>query len=777
MTRVFLFALAIAASAAGASAGVRPAGRGTEETRAILTVIINKIELGESVVVLRDAGAARDVLLPAKMLADAGFKSAPRKPETIDGQIFESLFALAPAVRFEVDDIGLELRVTADASLFRSQIIDLRPHEPAGTFHTSNLSTFLNYGVNWSGSARPSIFGELGASLGSASFLTTMSRDATGIVRRGLSTMNIDRRASMRRLAFGDAGTRGGPLWSAGLVTGLSVSKEFSLNPYFVRFPTPQLSQTLTTPSTVDVFVNDRLVRRTELAPGTFDITGIPGLAGSGNTRVVVRDALGRSQEFNTNYYITAAVLSRGLSDFQYAGGYRQRLTADGIVREPAAMLSHRVGVTDRITVGAHLEGDRALVSAGPTITARPGRLGEIEAALGVSRLADRTLGRAASLAWAYSSRPISVSASIHAASGTFVSLGDPQPQNRARLEWLGALSAPLRGLGMVSLQGQQSWLPPGTGETPGSWRRAVSFSGNRRLVGRAQMQWRAGRTWTAQSHSFEASLGASITFGRTLVLAEANTSGDRATGDVMLSRAASGNRGLGYRARTDLDGGSIDGAIDLQNSVGRVEVHTANLDGAVNTSTSVSGGLVLIGGVLKPTSTLGQSYALVRVPGVQDVRVFSNNVAVGRTDRRGELLIPNLIPHYANRLAIADDDLPGDRTIADAEKLIAPPIRAGAVVTFAEERVQAAAGVMQWRTARGETISPAYGLLVVQFPGRKIESAIGASGEFFLEQLPSGRYDAEVRFHGESCLVAIVVPERKGVILDLGRLTCQAGK
>ena len=47
------------------------------------------------------------------------------------------------------------------------------------------------------------------------------------------------------------------------------------------------------TPSRVEIYVNDQLVRVEQLPPGVYQLNHLPLPVGAGNTRVVVRDAFG----------------------------------------------------------------------------------------------------------------------------------------------------------------------------------------------------------------------------------------------------------------------------------------------------------------------------------------------------------------------------------------------------------------------------------------------------------------------------------------------------
>ena len=61
-------------------------------------------------------------------------------------------------------------------------------------------------------------------------------------------------------------------------------------------------------------------------------------------------------------------------------------------------------------------------------------------------------------------------------------------------------------------------------------------------------------------------------------------------------------------------------------------------MDGKAATAVWASGSIVGIGGRLFATRPVDQSFALVRVPGVPDVRAYLSNQEIGRTNGHGDL-------------------------------------------------------------------------------------------------------------------------------------------
>jgi outer membrane usher protein len=178
------------------------------------------------------------------------------------------------------------------------------------------------------------------------------------------------------------------------------------------------------------------------------------------------------------------------------------------------------------------------------------------------------------------------------------------------------------------------------------------------------------------------------------------------------------------------------------------------------------------IGGALFATRPLQDGYALVRVPGVANVRTFLSNQEVGRTNRRGDLLVPNLLSYYANRVRIADEDVPLDRTVEATERVVAPGYRAGAIVEFPVRRDTRVLGSILLERS-GVTVVPAAGLVSLTADGEQFDSPVGTNGEFYFENVPAGAHRARVRFEGTACEFTLEVPGSADPVVQIGAHTC----
>jgi outer membrane usher protein len=236
-------------------------------------------------------------------------------------------------------------------------------------------------------------------------------------------------------------------------------------------------------------------------------------------------------------------------------------------------------------------------------------------------------------------------------------------------------------------------------------------------------------------------------------------------------------NSGLGYQLRSETTTAgtpsTLSGVLQYQARYGRYEVRREMVGTTARSNVTIAGGVVAIGGGVYATRPVRGSYALVRVPGVRNVRGFWSNQEVGKTDGGGNLFIPDLLPYYANQLKIADADVPLDYEIGKADMTLAPPYRGGAVALFPVQQVRRISGTLH--ILDGTRRVPAtYGEISMSIDGKEAHSPIGADGRFYFENLASGRYPAIVKYTGGRCMFTISIPKSDEPVIDLGAVQCR---
>ena len=156
----------------------------------------------------------------------------------------------------------------------------------------------------------------------------------------------------------------------------------------------------------------------------------------------------------------------------------------------------------------------------------------------------------------------------------------------------------------------------------------------------------------------------------------------------------------------------------------------------------------------------------------MRDVRVYSSNNLVGRTDSDGDLLVPNLLPYYGNRLSIEDRDVPLTYEVQGTEKIIAPPYRGGAFVSFPVKQIRTITGSVTIHSAARDIV-PAFGQLTLSANGTSYESPLGRNGEFYFENIAAGTYAAAIEHRDGSCRFRLDIPSGTDPVIKLGQRTC----
>ncbi len=300
------------------------------------------------------------------------------------GRSLVSLASLRPDVTFTVDEVGLAVRLVAAQTVLGQSRIDLsRTQRPPELLHREPASAYLNWAISGDTEQRRAASTELGVAVGPGLLLSGTTADRELGVVRGLTTGYWDDRERLVRWAAGDfVLSPGDALGGTGLALGGSVGREFSLDPYLVRLPYPRTSVFSPTPATLEVWVDDGLVRRTQVAPGTIDLENVPVNAGLSQVRTVLRDPFGRESSASTFALLGSSTLAPGLVDWGAAAGVRRR---DYGTRSfdygggPLAQARLRAGITDLLTLGGRVEAGDRLVSGGGSL-ALATRLAEIEA-------------------------------------------------------------------------------------------------------------------------------------------------------------------------------------------------------------------------------------------------------------------------------------------------------------------------------------------------------------------------------------------------------------
>ncbi len=725
--------------------------------RALLPVRVNEVPRGEVLAII----GTEDVWIPAPFAERLGLPAGEAVRQDVEGEPHISLRSLAPEVKYVFDPVELVLGITIDPRLLGRHEVALRRGTIAPD-RGGDPSVFLNYALTGRDFNTANAFAEFGASRGHRFVYSGLSANK-GRVTRGLTSFNMDMPEILRRYTAGDRIVGSEILGASATIGGVTVSREFTLQPYLVRSPSLDLTGTAATPSTVEVYVNGQLTNRVSVGPGLFTLRDLPATGGLGTTRLVVRDVFGRESVQEGSFYYSTVALRKGLSEYTFsAGALRNDLTRSFDYDKPAAYAQYRRGITDTLTLGGRAEASEDVVSGGPRVTFATG-LGDIDLAAAGSS-ADGHSGTAGSLAYRLTSPRYSFGVSGVRRSDSYATLSLTPAMDRAVTD-VNAFAAANIGTFSVGILGTRSEQRDGSqfqrlalqGNTPfGRWGNFFVSVGRIEQDGQTNPEFLMGLT-VGLGHMTTADVQAQRIAGKDGVRAE-------------VRRPLGTANGFGYAVQTDTVSDTQFTSVQYQTSFGRYEVF-ADPNKPREATASVAGGLVVVGGAFLPSRPIQDSFALARV-GVPGVRVFASNQQIGRTNSRGDLLIPNLLAHYANDLRIEDKDVPLDYEVSGTNVTVVPPTRGGIVAQFPVRPLRSYTGRVRLMIV-GEPFTPALGLLELKVGDATETLPLGHEGEFYAENLTPARYPAQLRIGRVTCTFTLTIPASDQVVTDLGVISC----
>jgi outer membrane usher protein FimD/PapC len=758
--------------------------RAPAAVEAILAVQVNLEAKGDYQVLIAQDG---DILVREQDLAGLGLAGLPREASRIDGVPYVSLRTMPDlASTLDLERLVLALRVDP-RRLSRQQVLDLAPQRDAQVLRPDPAGAFFNYNVTGTrdGASRNTLdaAGEVGMRFGEYLMHSDgySAQDPFSGERRSvrLSTSLIrDRRDTLERLALGDFLTvQPGPLGSSLRLGGLSLSRRFSIDPYYVRFPGQVVAGTAALPSEVFVYSNGVLIRRERIGPGGFELQNIVNLPGLQMTEVVVRDVLGNEQRIVDPFYYSESLLRPGLDEYSFDAGFERRqfgLRSNDYGSAGLAAL-YRRGVTRALTFGAHAEALGRRRNVGTQATFSLGLIGVTSLGFAVGGDERRT-GRALSAAHAYHAVRWSANAGLRVEERDFMRAAPELIGNR-RYDFAAALSYALTASSGVSL-GLTSSAP---------WESAASRSaalGYRVRASRDIYLAATARHVSGALRSDELLFTLSWHFDaagqRNLASLQLRRESDASGGLLQLSGGNPEAEGLVYRVSAE-SAHDASGSRRLLNpaaqwngrhAVLRAESFRDSATGDDRVQLGVQGGLAAVGGQWALSRPVTDSFAIVKVGEVPGVRVYANNQRIGTTDASGTVFVPRLASYFENPLAIEDRDLPLNYIVPKARFVISPALRSGVLVDFRARAVNAIAGRLAVRReGAARPFGDARGALIVE--GERRELLTARDGSFYLEQVPPGSYAGEASRERALCRFRLEVKPSDEVVTDLGEVAC----
>ena len=459
---------------------------------------------------------------------------------------------------------------------------------------------------------------------------------------------------------------------------GVQWGTNFSTQPTFISFPLPGLSGEAALPSTVDLFVNNSLRLTKQLSTGPFSIQDLPVVTGMGEAKLVTTDILGRERIIFQAYYVTPRILKKGLHDYSYEVGF---------VRENYGLQSndygkfiavgtHRLGITDRFTGEIHTEvlaDQQALGLSGVWLMPS---IGVFNTSLAASNSKNKQ-GGLLTLGYEIQTRFLGFGLNTQISSKEFLQTGfqSSQPPPKQLTQAFASWSA---GKGSFGL----SYTLQNFREKERVELINASFNTNffdLGVLGLSALQFLSGDKASVMGFTFT-----HVINSRTTASANMTSQNDNALGTLQVQRNLPVGTGFGYQLSKGFgDSDRKTASVIAQNDIGTYALEAAQSLGENAFRATITGGVALINSGTFLTRRVGDSFALVDVPGFPGVRVYADNQVVATTNSDGHAFIPRLRPYQKNALRIEQADLPMNAQIDSVDLIVIPRFRSGVVAKF----------------------------------------------------------------------------------------------
>ncbi len=743
--------------------------------QAVLKLVLNEQDKGEFFIVLAPEG---DIWMARSDFEQLGLKQGLGKDVQFNGITHVSMQSISD-LEYKINEERVSLDVNASPFLFREHDVESSYTKPYKVVMTRDSSAFLNYSVNYDyADDEPvvNISGELGISSGNYLGITTYTYQKTEDTEKAARLMTsfaYSDRDKLQTVTLGDFSSSSGALGSGILLGGISYSKNFSLAPFFLKQPPLQLGGTIETPSDVEIYLDGNLVRKERLSPGEFTFQNIPATTGFGTASMVIKDVYGREKIIAIPFYYSERLLKKGLHEYSYNAGFiREDFgVKDFSYGKPAFMSFHNFGFSKNLKIGYAAEASTDLVNIGPSASFSIFNEGIVNTAFAYSYNSGES-GFSGILDYRYQSRHFNAGLSLRSDSRQYSTLTVKPSDDKAKFRFTGSIGFGGKKTGYLGTQYSIAEMYQSDRLS------RVSVSYNKTLTKSTSLFVNASETQDIKTYN-EIFLGIHVYLGNhTSGSVNYSKKDDAEIQRVTIQKSQPPGNGFGFRAdmvnTNDID--YANGAVSYQNSYGLYKMDVTGNAENMDYRLSVAGGIGYIDKSVFLSRPITDSFAKVKVDKLEDVRVYYYGNEVGRTDKKGELIVTNIRSHHDNKIGIEIQDIPIDYSITSLSRYISPSSRNGSVVKFEINRIQVITGNLY--IIRDEKRVPVeFTRLFVQVKDAIFEGLVGRNGEFYLENLPPGRHSARTVYKGGEFRFDIIIPESSEMFLLLGDIDCEEQK
>ncbi|WP_244423960.1 fimbria/pilus outer membrane usher protein [Phyllobacterium sp. YR531] len=704
-------------------------------------------------------------------------------------------------VSYRVEIESQRLYITTDNAARSARMIDVnpkpdkeRPEAKSGYGAVLNYSLFASTDNLLSGSAKAfqGVSGGFDARIFSPygtlnqSFTANVSDGELEGVKRLNTTWSLSDPERLITYRAGDFISGGLPWTRPVYLGGMQIQRNFTLRPDLVTLPVPVLSGTAAVPSTLEVYTQNVRTYSGDVPSGPFEVTNFPVFSGQGEAQIVLRDTLGRETRTTVPFYSSSRLLRKGLWDFSAEVGVARRnfgTESNDYDDDVMGAVTTRYGLSNWLTVEGHFEGGAELLNGGLGLSFPLGAYGVTSlAAAGSSHDGDTGMLLNGSVELTYKNN-YTFYGRVQQTFGDYQDIASVTADDQ--LSYVYGVA----GLPAVSTRVPKS-LVQATLSVPGPFDRSnMNFSYTQQELGSGEKSTIISASYSQSvfknssffataftdledSDSFGIFAGLTIPFDNNISVSTGyEQTQDGPSGFAEIAKSEQREEGsYGWRLRTR-EGETPDryASASYRGRHARVEGSVQQYDDNVRATAQMEGAIAVAGGGVFATNRIDDAFAIVDA-GAPDVDVSYENRPIGRTNRSGRILVPDLRSYEPNTLAIDPANLPVDASIGSTRDIVVPADRSGVVVDFNVAQTTSSA-LVSIVDASGKPLDAGLSGTV---DGGGGEFIVGYDGEAYISSLAAQNSVTIGLADGTACTARFAYQPARGTQVKIKNVVCQ---
>ncbi|EPY2445802.1 fimbria/pilus outer membrane usher protein [Enterobacter hormaechei] len=551
-------------------------------------------------------------------------------------------------------------------------------------------------------------------------------------------------------------------------LAGLTITRDYSLQPSVNPGSRSVFMDSVTLPSTVDLYINGIKNSTQKISPGQFSLTTIPTFTGGGMAQVIITDINGRTRNLSLDLYGSQDTLGAGYHTESLSLGWlRENYSNDSFDynTNPVINALQRYGLSNSLTLETQAEiTNDVLIQGGAGLSWLTSPVtGIVNINVGRSQY-NGDAGQQSGIGWQWHRNNIGISVNKQQYSRNFCDLGclaGSQQKKKDSNIWLtvGTENIGNFGIGIVeqeyksvgrSSYGSLSWSK--------SFGNGISFSlsGSRLSNGLQHNLVFYSQVSIALGNKYRASIQANRLNQKTTTQWQVQSLIDHSQpgwGWQIAGQQGGQNHFHAEMTKVSMTNELLAGT----DFMGNDQSVYASMDGTIG----------FLDDGFYAMRNVPDAFAIVDTNGVSNIPVLLHNNFAGRTDQKGHFLLTDLNGWIPNEISIDPLSLPGDYRVPVTVATVIP--RAGSGVRVHYNVYRARSILLRLRDKSGNDINVGSSVTVVTKEGipSPEKNIVGYNGEVYLEN-PPNKGHLDVIYQSGRCVANL--PDVKGITSSIER-------